>query len=314
MQNYEALVERIAESAKIEKEEVERQIEAKKAKLSGLISKEGAAQIVAAELGVSFDNVQLKIKELMPGMKKVNLIGKVINLFPVREYNKNNRQGKIGSLIIADDTSNVRVVLWDTNHIELIEKKNIKENDFVEISNAMMKENELHLGGFSEIKKSDKIVENIKTERVMQKKEIKDLQQGEEVRVKGIVVQMFNPRFFSVCSECGKKVQEETEGFVCAEHGKVQCKERSLMNFVLDDGTETIRVVLFSDEINKIIPEEDLKDFEKLAVFREDFLGSEFYISGLVKRNNLFNNLELTGRSVEKINVDELIGELEGNN
>ncbi len=56
MQNYDLLIERIATSAGIEKEEVERKVEAKKAKLSGLISKEGAAQIIAAELGINFED------------------------------------------------------------------------------------------------------------------------------------------------------------------------------------------------------------------------------------------------------------------
>jgi len=40
--NYEKMVERIAKSSNLEKEEVQRKVEAKCAKLSGLISKEGA--------------------------------------------------------------------------------------------------------------------------------------------------------------------------------------------------------------------------------------------------------------------------------
>ena len=110
MQNYDLLIERIAKSAKLEKEEIERRVEAKKAKLSGLISKEGAAQIIAAELGISFEDQDLKISELMPGMKRVNVIGKIITLFPVREYSKNGREGKVANFVIADETGNTRVV------------------------------------------------------------------------------------------------------------------------------------------------------------------------------------------------------------
>ena len=91
MQNYDLLVERIAKAAGLEKDDVERRVEAKKAKLSGLISKEGAAQIIAAELGINFEDQDLKISELMAGMRKVNVVGKVINLFPVREFEKNGR-------------------------------------------------------------------------------------------------------------------------------------------------------------------------------------------------------------------------------
>ncbi|MFZ5955646.1 MAG: hypothetical protein ACOYT4_04420 [Nanoarchaeota archaeon] len=311
MQNYDLLIERISKLSGISKQEVEQRIEAKKAKLSGLISKEGAAQIIAAELGVNLDNVPLKISELMVGMKKVNLIGKIINLFPVKEYNKNNKQGKIGSFILADQTGNLRVVLWDTNHIELIENNKINVNDVVEIKNGAMRENELHLSGFSEIKKSNLMIENVKVERDFCEKEIIAIQQGQNVTIRAVVVQMFNPRFFNVCPECGKKAVEESDGFKCDAHGKVSPKERALVNIVLDDGSETIRAVLFSDHIQKIAGNEDLKDPEKISAFRDNLLGEELIIKGLVKKNQLFNNLELSVSDLNKANVDDLIQNLE---
>ena len=62
--SYDFLIERITSHSGIGKDEIERKVEARRAKLSGLISREGAAQIIAAEFGVNFDNVQLKIHEL----------------------------------------------------------------------------------------------------------------------------------------------------------------------------------------------------------------------------------------------------------
>ena len=140
MQNYEMLIERIVKSAGIERDEVERKVEAKKAKLSGLISKEGAAQIIAAELGINFEDQDLKIAELMAGMRKVNVVGKIMNIFPVREFEKNDRKGKVANLILADDTGSTRLVLWDTNHIVLIEDESIKVGDVVEIGRASCRE------------------------------------------------------------------------------------------------------------------------------------------------------------------------------
>ena len=82
--NYEQLVELISQTSNIPIYEIQRKIEAKQAKLSWLISKEGAAQVVAAELGVNLDKQVIKISQIVPGMKKINLIGKIITLFPVR--------------------------------------------------------------------------------------------------------------------------------------------------------------------------------------------------------------------------------------
>ena len=89
--NYDTIVKLIAEGSNLPAEEILRRIEAKRAKLSGLVSKEGAAQIVAAELGINFEKEKLKISELVAGMKKANVIGKVINISPVRSYNKNGK-------------------------------------------------------------------------------------------------------------------------------------------------------------------------------------------------------------------------------
>jgi ssDNA-binding replication factor A large subunit len=308
MQNYDLLVERIAKSAGIELAEVERKVEAKKAKLSGLISKEGAAQIIAAELGISFEDQDLKISELMAGMRKVNVVGKVINIFPVREFEKNGRQGKVANFVIADDTGSTRVVLWDVNHIELIENETIKVEDVVEIKGGATRDSEIHLSSFSDLKKSDKVLEDVKTGPVVSEGSLEEARQGQNIKVRGIIVQVFQPRFYSVCSECNKKVIPEGEGFKCAEHGSVAApKDRAILNFVIDDGTETMRVVMFSDQINELIPEGDLKDAEKATAFRDDLMGSEIYLSGRVQRNQLFNNLEIVASGVEKVDVEELI-------
>ncbi len=326
MQNYDMLVDRIASGAGLERDEVERKIEAKKAKLSGLISKEGAAQIIAAELDVSFENQDSKVGELMPGMRRVNIVGKVVNLFPVREFSKNGREGKVVNFVLADETGSTRVVLWDVNHIELIENGTIKEGDVVDIKNGSTRDGEIHLSGFSELKKSDVVMGEVKTEVVVREGSLGEAKQGQNIKVRGTVVQIFQPRFYSVCPECNKKVVSSADSgqqvvgsgvggeFVCGEHGKVAPKERAILNFVLDDGTETMRVVVFSDQINVLIPEMDLKDEAKALAFRDDLMGSEIYLSGRVQRNRLFDNLEIVASGIERVDVEKLIGELSNSN
>jgi ssDNA-binding replication factor A large subunit len=311
-ENYDLLLERISSSAGIDKAEIEKRVEARRAKLSGLISKEGAAQIIAAELGVKFDNVQLKISELMAGMKKVNVVGKVISIFPVRSFDKNGKSGKVANFMIADETGNSRVVLWDTNHISLIENEEIKQGDVVQITNASTREGEIHLSGFSDLKKSNVVIEGVvKTEKSFVEKTIENLQEGNNVSVRGVVVQVFTPRFFSVCPNCGKKVTADADGFLCVEHGKVLPTERALLNFVIDDGTESLRVVLFSDQLEKLISLEKLKDGLAFVDFKTDFLGTEVSIKGSVRKNALFNNLELTGNELVKVDPNILADSLE---
>jgi len=309
--NYERIVRKISSSSGLEIDDIERRVEAKRAKLAGLISREGAAQIIAAELGISFDNEKLKINELLPGMRKVNVTGKVINLSPVRSFTtKSGDESKVCNLLLADETSNIKVVLWDTNHIDLVENGQIKEGSVVEIVNASMRETEIHLGSFSEFKPSQEMISNVKTEKIVQEKNIIDFKNGMNVSVRAFIVQSFEPRFFYVCPECRKKAVSGSEGFVCAEHGKVAAEKRALINFVIDDGTETMRTVAFHEQL-KNFGITEFENPEMLIQQRENLLGKEMIFSGNVRTNKFFNNNEFIIEDANEINVDGLISNLE---
>jgi len=309
--NYERIIEKISKISGVEKEEIERRIEAKRAKLSGLISKEGAAQVVAAELGISFDNEKLKIEELLPGMRKVNLVAKIVGISPVRSFKtKKGDDGKVVNLFVADDTSNIKIVLWDTNHIELIEQGKIVENVVIEIANGSMRDNELHLGSFSELKISSEIINDVKTGKIFRDKNISDVKNSDSVKIRGVIVQSFEPRFFYVCPDCRKKVIQENGNFVCAEHGNVAGEKRALLNIIIDDGTETIRAVAFHDNLPGL-GFTNLENPEALLQQRENLLGKELFFFGNVRNNKLYNTPEFIIEKVENVDLDNLIKELE---
>jgi replication factor A1 len=308
--NYQKMVERIAKASNLDKEEIQRRVEAKCAKLSGLISKEGAAQVIAAELNLSFDDEILKIDELLPGMKRVNFVGKVINLFPVRTFERNGQINKVANIILADDTSNIKTVLWDTNHIDLIENGKVKEGTVVSVGNASVRNNEVHLGSFSEFKVSTEVLNDIKTEKLVKEKSISDFNVGDSVSVRAFIVQNFDPRFFTVCPECKKKAVQESEGFICNEHGKVNPEKRALINIVLDDGSETIRAVLFHDTLSKL-GLTDLENSEMLQQQKINLLGKEMVFSGNVRMNNFFNNPEFIVQDLQEVQLDELLKNFE---
>lgn len=309
--NYERILDKIAKASGVDRSEIENMVEAKRSKLSGLISKEGAAQVIASELGVSFENEKLKIDELLPGMRNVTVTGKVITLFPVRSFKtKRGDESKVANMWIADDSSNIKVVLWDTNHVQLIEKEEIKEGTVVDIKNAMMRDAELHLGNFSEIKPSNQSFENVVTERVLREKSISEFKKGENVSTRAFIVQAFEPRFFNVCPECGKKVTSEGDSFVCIQHEKIVPDKRAVSSIVLDDGTESIRAVLFHDVLKKLGITE-FHDPDALLRQKEDVLGKEMVFSGNVRDNAFFNTPEFIVNDIKEVNIDEAILSLE---
>jgi len=301
------LVEFISQSSGVSIEDIERKIEAKQAKLAGLISKEGAAQVIAAELNVNFDKQMIKIAQMVPGMRKINLVGKIIELAPIREYNKNGRSGKIGSFVLADDTSNVRTVLWDENHIDLIGKGDIKMDVVVEIGNASIRNGELHLGSFSEIKISKKKIDNVVTEKPVFVKKVKDFNVGDNVSARAFIVNMFEPKFFEVCPECRRKAVNGN----CNDHGQIKPEKRSLLSLVIDDGSDNIRCTIFHDELEKIISMKELENLELFVVKRKELLGKEMIVKGQVRKNQMFDSNDFIINEMEDIKLDELITELE---
>jgi ssDNA-binding replication factor A large subunit len=308
MDNYEKLVDRISKSSGLDAGEIERRVEAKKAKLSGLISKEGAAQIVAAELGLNLDKERLKLSELVQGMKRANVIAKIIEVYPVREYNKNGRAGKVANMVVADDSTNAKVVLWDTNHIALIEQGKINKGDVVEISNGNIRNGELHLSSFGDIKISNEKIENVVAEKVFSQKKLSDASAGQSLKTRAVIVQVFEPRYFEVCPECKKRALEGE----CKIHGKVEPLKRALISIVLDDGTSTIRSVMFGENINKLgLSDEEIFSLEKFAEKRAGLLGEEKVFLGNLKTNTLYNTTEFNIDKIEEVNIDELVKELE---
>ncbi|HLC54020.1 MAG TPA: hypothetical protein VJK07_00130 [Candidatus Nanoarchaeia archaeon] len=292
METYNRLVERMSVSLNLPVEEVERKIEAKRAKLSGLISKEGAAQIVAAELGVSFDNALLKIAELAEGMKRARAIGKITQMFPVRSYSKNGKEGKIGSFLLGDESSNIRTVLWDAHHIGLIEDGTLKVDSVVEVLNGGVRNGELHLGAFSDIKLSNEVLQEVQTHRLLASGKLREARVGMDMKVRATVVQIFEPRFFDSKQDPNVK--------------------RALFNAVIDDGSETMRCVFSNEQAIALGMDADkILDIAAFPAFKEALLGEERYFVGSFKNNAYFNKIEMSLRSVELVDVGALIKEFE---
>ncbi|MBS3133993.1 hypothetical protein J4214_02065 [Candidatus Woesearchaeota archaeon] len=331
--SYEEVIERIKNSSNLSEKEINERINQKLEKLSDLISKAGAAHILANELNINiFENVpkDLKINKLIPGMSSVNIMGKVVDIYGIREYIKENRNGKIGSLLLGDETELIRVVLWDTNHISLIEKSEINHGRVLNIKNAYVKQNingnkELHLGNRSSIEFSTKEINvssngystNEKWTRPnFELKKISEINENEMVKINGNVVYMFEPRFYEGCVECNRKV----ENGKCIEHNK-GTKNVPVLNFYIDDGSANIKVVAFREQATKIMNGHAQKDNIEQINFNEvknSILGSKYIIEGKVVKNSFSNDIELIANNIHHANINselkDLMDNIENNN
>ena len=177
----------------------------------------------------------------------------------------------------------------------------------VEISNASLRNGELHLSSFSEIKLSGQALENVIIEKPVFNKKISEFNPNDNVSTRAVIVQMYEPRFFEICPECRKKASDGE----CQTHGKVNSEKRALVGLVIDDGTDSTRAVIFSDVLEKMMDLKDLEDMEKFAIKKKDLLGKEMIISGNVRKNQMYGNNEFIISEMKDVDIDALIAELE---
>ena len=313
--SYNEIVDAITEKAKLPQRDIDDRIQAKLTQLSGLISREGAAHIVAHELGVKlFEQFtgQLKIKNIMPGIRSVETIGKVLQVYEIREFKTEKREGKVGSMLIGDETGSIRIVLWGESAEKL---RSIKQNSIVKVRNGYVRENagrlEVHLNDNSqlltEIKDVTINIPDINGSgngasrsyfKQSVRKPIKDLsEQDADAELFATIVQVFDLKFFEICGTCNRRVRL-TDNFTCREHGTVQPSYAFLLNFVIDDGTENIRAVCFRSQVEQLLQKTTgeilaMKDQPELfEASKASLFGTTAKFRGRCNRNQFFNRLE----------------------
>ena len=315
--------QKILASGKLGSDELELKLKAKINELSGLISEEGAAHIIANELGVEIVSTtqrKLKVKEIYSGMRNVTTLGKVVRKFEVREFAKEDRSGKVCSLILGDETGTIRVVFWN-EQVDLL--KSVSEGDILLVKDAYVRENnngkEIHLGnqGSVDVNPEGEKVQSVRESAAYDRKKIGELQDGAAAEIMGTVVQVFDPRFFNVCPTCTKKVAESSGQFSCNTHGEVNPSVSYVMNLILDDGTGTIRSVLWKNQTTHLLEkkEEQIVLYkENLAAFEEiktDLLGEQLKLLGQARKNEMFSRLEFNVQIVSKAKPEEELARIE---
>ena len=322
---YDEILNKLKEKG-LSEEEIKTKIDDKMNQLSGLVSKEGAAHIIANEVGVKvFQEVgEIKIGKVKEGMRDVSLNGKMTINFGIREFKTEKREGRVGSFLIGDETGTIRVVLWDETHLGVMDKE-VKEGGIVRVEGGYIKENngykEIHLNKNSQLKLNPEgveIKEVVQSVSVGIEKEIKNLSEADRnVSLKGTVVQVFDPRFFEVCDKCGKRVRMEEEGFKCNEHGVVTPKFSSVINCILDDGSESIRLVCFREQVGGLlgIAEEELLKLKdspgEFNLLKDKTVGKQVKIGGRVVKNEMFERMEFIANSIEELNPEAILKEME---
>jgi replication factor A1 len=160
--SLEEIVNRILLSrSDLNRKEILELIEKKKRGAGDFLTDETAARIAASELGVEIVKKPLRLKiqiqDLISGLNDVTVAGRVEAVYTPKTFKRRDwTEGKIASLVVSDESGNLRVVLWD-DKVELVEGGKIQREQTVRISHGYVREGldgkpELHLGQRGNIK------------------------------------------------------------------------------------------------------------------------------------------------------------------
>jgi ssDNA-binding replication factor A large subunit len=135
----------LTQKPEISAEQIREMIDEKKRKIgAGYLTDQGALFLVAADLGISFENVPKSssgIKDLYIGAKEITVTARIMNIYPIRKFIKkgNNEEVINRTLTIYDKESSIKVKLWDSNHVNIPDEMGLQSGDLVKITRCHVK-------------------------------------------------------------------------------------------------------------------------------------------------------------------------------
>jgi len=261
----------------LNREEVLKMIREKKMEAEGYFTDEGAARLVASELGVEVFREpfqpEILIRDLVSGLNDVTITGRVITVYSPKTFMRPDRtEGKVAHLLIADNSGTLNVVLWD-DKVGLLEDEKLNEGEIIRVSHGYVREGfdgkpELHVGMRGDVHISPQGVvdqEYPTLARFLQK--IGEVTKNHEKASILGTVQRINPM----------STFERSDG--------TQGKVRRLQ---LKDETGQITVVLWNDKVDEL---SDVKTGDHLKI-----------VDGRVKEN-VDTRLEIHTKTATKIEI-----------
>jgi replication factor A1 len=269
----------------ISREDFLSKVDEKVEQMSGLCDRKTAALLVANDLGVSeTGNDVVKISDISPN-NNVKFIAKVVSVFGTKDFNKNDgTEGKVGNLIVADETGSIRLTLWD-DKASLIESGEFEVDQSLQI-NGYAKEGykglEVHIGQYGTIDEAD---EHIDTSANSQK--IENIEDGTgDINILGKVLNIWDLKTF-----------QRKDG----SQGRVS-------NLQIGDDTGKIKVTLWDDKAD-LVKEVDYNDNVEIinGFARTNNYNQEVEIQignyGLIKKTNTNVDYKEHFTPIEKIDA-----------
>ena len=307
--NVEKLIEELERKSGLSREELMKRIDKKIIEQDNLITIVGAIYLVARELGIELpsERRRVTISSIIPGMRRVSFVGRVFKVSRVVEFGV-GKKGKVVNLFVGDSTGYVKIPLWN-EQVSYIDQKKVVIGSLVQVINGFAREGlygevEVSLGKSGMLKVLDYEIQEIPSAEELSQKfssfekiKIKDIKPG-NFEIIGFIVKVFKSSY--VYNSNGEKIM--------------------VLPTLIDDGTGDIRVSFFR-EIAEALAGISVEELEKMNederkyFLEERLLGREIIVMGRVKKNEMYDRLEMIATNIKPFNPTEesykLVEELE---
>jgi len=305
----EELLQELERKSGLSREDLMKRIDKKINELDNLITIEGAIYLVARDLGIELpsERRRVTISSILPGMRRVSFIGRVFKISRIVEFGVGNK-GKVVNLFVGDSTGYVKIPLWN-EQVSFIDQKKVTIGSLVQVINGFAREGiygevEVSLGKFGMLKVLDSEIPEIPSAEELAQKfssfekiKIKDIRPG-NFEITGFIVKVLKGSY--IYNSNGEKIM--------------------IIPTLMDDGTGDIRVSFFR-ELAETLANVSLEELEKIeedrrkSFLEERILGREIIVEGRVKKNEMYDRLEMIATNIKPFNPTEesykLVEELE---
>lgn len=181
------------------RDDVLKMIEEKKREFLGFLSDEGAALIIAQELGIpvepgSREYSEAKISSLTPGLRSVTVKGRIVSIREPSRFHRGYGKGGVVQrvTIMDDDGSTIDIVLWDEN-VDKFNRLGIGYGSTIRVKSGYTRERlgggiELHVGKRGDIEVIEKYYDEYRFTPIC------DLKPGGYFNVRGILCMVYPTR------------------------------------------------------------------------------------------------------------------------
>lgn len=276
-------------------DQLDKEMQKKAKEFGGFMSEKSILFIIAKENGIhinprdyrieeyegfiediDYDEFTVNISELEEGMRKVVLIGKILQIFAPREFiRKDSSLGKVGSFFIIDTTGKVKVVAWNEK-TEFMTNEYFSIDQFVRIIGGFVKLNkageiEVHLGKKAEIILDPQDISKRKKEELktifLEEKEL-DRQRKNEMQLYDLISK------YSFIKRVKGYIQIEDFREITKKDGS----KTFLLKLVLSDNSMAIKLVVWGMSavgMFKLIQNGDYVLFQNLVVRENTYTNSK---------------------------------------